>query len=182
MVLTVDPSLIGTLTLLAPDGNTVAIGHRRPARADGRPPDCARRTAGTYSLVVGGDSGTTGNYTLQAILNAAYIQSTDTINTIGTAYDLSSAFSGLGTSPYADRAGVVAIAAWRRGTRHRTQRFRLRCHLRSPRPSSISPARGRRPCTGTDDSTITLTTGALGGVQFNFYGKPTTASTSAPTG
>ena len=46
-------------------------------------------TAGTYSLVVGGDGGTTGNYTLQAILNAVYKQPTDQINSIGTAYDLS---------------------------------------------------------------------------------------------
>ena len=40
-------------------------------------------TAGTYSLVVGGVGGTTGNYTLQAILNAVYKQATDSNNSIG---------------------------------------------------------------------------------------------------
>src|SRR5262249_40945372 len=64
-------------------------------------------TAGPYSLVVGGDSGTTGNYTLQAILNAVYKQASDTNNSLASAYDLSGAFASLGTTPAADRAGVL---------------------------------------------------------------------------
>ena len=64
-------------------------------------------TAGTYSLVVAGSGGTTGNYTLQAILNAAYKQATGTNNSIASAYVLSSAFTSLGTTPAADRAGVL---------------------------------------------------------------------------
>ena len=64
-------------------------------------------TAGTYSLIVGSSGGTTGGYTLQAILNAAFKPSTGTNNSIASAYDLSSAFTSLGTTPYADRAGVL---------------------------------------------------------------------------
>ena len=63
--------------------------------------------AGEYSLIVGGSGGTTGAYTLQAILNAAFKEPTDSINTIGTAYDLSNAFASLGTAVSADRAGVI---------------------------------------------------------------------------
>ena len=40
-------------------------------------------------------------------MNAVYKPATDSINTIGTAFDLSDAFSSLGTTPSADRAGVV---------------------------------------------------------------------------
>ncbi len=64
-------------------------------------------SAGIYSLVVSGSGGTTGIYTLQAILNAVYTQPSDHINTIGTAYDLTSAFGPLGTTPSADRAGAL---------------------------------------------------------------------------
>ena len=42
-------------------------------------------TAGTYSIVVSGSGGTTGNYTLQAILNAVSKQATDANNSIGSA-------------------------------------------------------------------------------------------------
>ena len=64
-------------------------------------------TAGTYSLVVSGSGGTTGGYTMQAILNAVYKPATDTNNSIASAYDLTNAFSSLGTTPPADRAGVL---------------------------------------------------------------------------
>ena len=64
-------------------------------------------TAGTYSLVVSGSGGTTGGYTLQAILNAVFKPASGTNNSIASAYDLSSAFTSLGTTPYADRAGVL---------------------------------------------------------------------------
>ena len=58
-------------------------------------------------MVVSGSGGTTGNYTLQAILNAVYKQSTGTNNSIASAYDLTNAFSSLGSTPSADVAGVL---------------------------------------------------------------------------
>ena len=64
-------------------------------------------SSGTYSLIVGGSGGTTGTYTLQAILNAVFKPSSLSINSIGTAYNLGPAFESLGTTPAADRAGVV---------------------------------------------------------------------------
>ncbi len=44
---------------------------------------------------------------MQAILNAVFKQATDGNNSIGSAYDLGSAFASLGTASYSDRAGVV---------------------------------------------------------------------------
>jgi methionine-rich copper-binding protein CopC/protocatechuate 3,4-dioxygenase beta subunit len=107
LVLSVDPSLIGTLTLLAPDGSTVATATGASAGQTVVLQTAPVATAGTYSLVVGGSGGTTGNYTMQAILNAAYTQQSDSIHTIGTAYDLTGAFSPLGTTPSASRAGAL---------------------------------------------------------------------------
>jgi hypothetical protein len=105
LVLTVDPSLTGTVTVLDPSSNVVGTATGASAGQTVVLQTAPVATAGTYSLVVSGSG--TGNYTLQAILNAVYKQSTDSINTIGTAYDLSSAFASLGTTPAADRAGVV---------------------------------------------------------------------------
>jgi len=65
-------------------------------------------TSGEYTLVVGGVAGGSGGYRLQAILNAAYLQSTDPLNSLASAYDLNAAFVPLGTVPVTDRAGVVA--------------------------------------------------------------------------
>src|SRR5262249_40633179 len=107
LVLTVDPSLIGTITLKDPSNNVVGSATGAAAGQAVVLQTAPAATAGTYSMIVGGSGGTTGNYTLQAILNAAYKQKTDSINTIGTAYDLSGAFASLGTTPAADRAGVV---------------------------------------------------------------------------
>ena len=56
---------------------------------------------------MGGSGGTTGDYTMQAILNAVFKPATASNNTIATAYNLDSAFESLGTTPAADRAGVV---------------------------------------------------------------------------
>ena len=66
--------------------------------------------AGTYSLVVGGSGGTTGAYTLQAILNAVSMPARR--GTTRSARPMTSARpSELGTTPYADRAGVVGTLA-----------------------------------------------------------------------
>ena len=93
--------------MLDPSDNTIGTATAAAAGANVVLETVPITTAGTYSLVVSGSGGTTGNYTLQAILNAVYKQATDSINTIGTAYDLSGAFASLGTTPSADRAGVL---------------------------------------------------------------------------
>ncbi len=107
LVMTTDPNLIGTVTLLGPDGSAIASATSPAAGADAVLETAPIATAGTYSLVVAGSGGTTGNYTLQAILNAAYKQASDTNNSIASAYDLTNAFSSLGTTTDADRAGVL---------------------------------------------------------------------------
>jgi methionine-rich copper-binding protein CopC len=107
LILSVDPTLIGTLTVLDPGGNVIGTATGSAAGQTVVLQTAPVSSAGTYSLVVGGSGGTLGNYTMQALLNAVYKQSTDSINTIGTAYDLSSAFAPLGTTPAADRAGVL---------------------------------------------------------------------------
>ena len=62
------------------------LGRRVRSGLSGRAPDCPGRHC--RHLLAGGHrrQDTQGNYTLSAILNAAYKQSTDSINTIGTAY------------------------------------------------------------------------------------------------
>ncbi len=107
LVMTTAPNLIGMVTLLGPDGSAIASATAPAAGDDAVLQTAPITTAGTYSLVVSGSAGTTGNYTLQAILNAAYKQATDTNNSIASAYDLTNAFASLGTTPSADRAGVL---------------------------------------------------------------------------
>jgi protocatechuate 3,4-dioxygenase beta subunit/glutamine cyclotransferase len=106
-VMSVDPGLIGTITVLDPGGNTVATATGSGAGATVVLESAPVNLAGTYSIVVGGSGGTTGAYNLQAILNAAYKQSSDNIGSIPQAYSLDNAFISLGTTPYADRAGVL---------------------------------------------------------------------------
>jgi protocatechuate 3,4-dioxygenase beta subunit/methionine-rich copper-binding protein CopC len=110
LVLNVDPGLVGTLALVDPGGNTVGTATGAAAGSTVVLQAGPVAQAGTYSFVVGGAGGTTGGYTLQAILNAVYKQSTDPIHSIGSAMDLSGAFTPLGTTPAADRAGVVGVA------------------------------------------------------------------------
>ena len=106
-VLGTSGGLIGTITLEDPNGNTIATATGSGANATVVLQSEPVTAAGTYSLIVSDSGGTTGSYTLQAILNAVFTQPTDNINSIGTAYNLSSAFLSLGTTPSADRAGVV---------------------------------------------------------------------------
>ena len=107
LALTVDPGLIGTVTLVGPGGTTIGSATGSGPGATVVLQSAPIAAAGTYSLVVGGSGGTTGAYTLQAILNAVFKPSSLPINSIGTAYNLGTAFLGLGTTPTADRAGVV---------------------------------------------------------------------------
>ena len=107
LALSTGSGLIGTVTLLGPGGTTIGSATGSGPGATVVLQSAPINSTGTYSLIVGGSSGTTGAYTLQAILNAAYKPSTLGINTIGTAYNLGTAFESLGTTPNADRAGVV---------------------------------------------------------------------------
>jgi methionine-rich copper-binding protein CopC/protocatechuate 3,4-dioxygenase beta subunit len=106
LVLNVDPSLQGTITLVDPNGNTVGSATSAAAGVAAVLNNAPVSKSGTYKLVVSGASGS-GNYTLQAILNADYKQVGDSIHTIGTALDLTSAFVSLNTVPASDRAGVL---------------------------------------------------------------------------
>jgi len=109
LVMTTGSGLTGTVTLLGPGGNTIGTATGSGPGATVVLETAPVTTAGTYSLVASGFGGSTGTYTLQAILNAAYKPVTDIIDTIGTAYELTSAFTSLGTTPYADRAGVNGV-------------------------------------------------------------------------
>ena len=107
LALTVDSNLIGQVTLQNPSGRTIGVATGAGAGATAVLQAAPITTAGTYSLIVGGTGGTTGAYTLQAILNAVFKPSSLSINSIATAYNLGPAFETLGTTPSADRAGVV---------------------------------------------------------------------------
>jgi protocatechuate 3,4-dioxygenase beta subunit/methionine-rich copper-binding protein CopC len=106
LALTVDPSLIGTITLVDPNGHTVATATGGAAGQTVVIETAPISIAGTYSLVVGGAGGT-GNYTLQAILNAVFKQATDPNNSIATALNLDAGGISLGTTPASFEAGVV---------------------------------------------------------------------------
>src|SRR5207253_615552 len=103
----VSPTLTLTVDVIDPLGSIIAAATSAAAGQRLVLQTVPVTTAGTYTLLVSGAAGSTGSYTLQTILNAAYIQSADNLNTIGTAYDLNGAFTGLGSIPFADRAGVV---------------------------------------------------------------------------
>ena len=109
LVMTTAPGLTGKVTLLDPNDNVIGTATGSGPGATVVLETVPIKTAGTYSLVASGSGTTPGNYTLQAILNAAYKPATDNISTIGTAYDLTSAFTSLGTTPAADRAGVIGV-------------------------------------------------------------------------
>ena len=70
--MTTGTGLIGTVTLQGPGGTTIGSATGSGPGAAVVLQSAPITTAGTYSLIVGGSSGTTGNYTLQAILNAVY--------------------------------------------------------------------------------------------------------------
>ena len=104
LALTTAP-LIGTLTLVGPGGNTIGTRDREWPGATVVLESAPVSTSGTYSVTVGSSDDTTGNYTLQAILNAVFTSGIN-ISSIGSAYDLDPAFESLGTTPSASRAGA----------------------------------------------------------------------------
>jgi hypothetical protein len=73
-------------------------------------------TSGAYTVAASGAAGSTGVYGLQSIVNAAFLQSSDSLDSFATAFDLSSAFATLGTTPSSDRAGIVGAHPTAPGT------------------------------------------------------------------
>ena len=107
VVMATDPTLVGQIIVKDPNNNVIGS---QTVPASGQTvvlQTVPITTAGTYSITVSGYMGTMGNYTVQAILDAADKLSTGTNNSTGSAYDLTGAFAGLGTTPAADRAGVL---------------------------------------------------------------------------
>ena len=102
--LSTDPGLTGTISLSGPGGpigSATASGPGANVVLESEPVT----VAGTYTFTVTGTG--SGNYTLQAVLNAYVKTATDTNNSLGSAVDLSSSFIGLGTANGSDRAGVL---------------------------------------------------------------------------
>jgi len=103
-LLTTDPGLTGTVSLTGPGGpigSATAAGPGANVELESQPVT----VAGTYTLTVTGSG--SGNYTLQAILNAYVKSSTDPSTSLGSAVDLTSSFIGLNTANGADRAGAL---------------------------------------------------------------------------
>ena len=166
-VLTVDSGLIGTITLKGPGGNTIASATGSGPGATVVLESSPIATSGTYSLIVGSSGGTIGSYTLQAILNALYDSSTSTNNSIATATDLSNSFTSLGTTPFADRAGVVG----------QLQEVTGGLNNYGYSAASVSPTfiditgTGTPTLQGVDDGYYNIGSSALGGFSFKFYGQ-----------
>jgi hypothetical protein len=102
-----DSTLQGTITVTDPNNNVIGTATVPASGQTVVLQTAPITTAGTYSFTVAGANGTQGNYAVQAILNAAYKLATGTNNATASAYDLSGAFVGLGTTPASDRAGVI---------------------------------------------------------------------------
>lgn len=103
-LLTTDAGLTGTVSVSGPGGplgSATAAGPGDNVILESVPV----ATAGTYTITVSGSG--SGNYTLQAVLNAYLKQATDADNSLAAAIDLSSSFASLGTTPSSDRAGVI---------------------------------------------------------------------------
>ncbi|MGE0103128.1 MAG: beta strand repeat-containing protein [Blastocatellales bacterium] len=88
-------------------GSATASGANLPALLQTAP----AVTGGTYTFTVGGAGGTTGNFTLQVMLNAALEEEGTlagiTNNTTGTAQDISGSFINLQTSTASAYRGAV---------------------------------------------------------------------------
>ena len=123
-------------------------------------------TAGTYSLVVSGDAGTTGNYSLQAILNAVYKAASDPINSIGTAYDLPARLPA-----WAQLRPPTAPVSWAASGRIRAAPTTLAT------ATSVSPELHRHHRNWHADASVLrrryflLDSSTLGGFNFSLYGQ-----------
>lgn len=105
--------LVGTLELWDPAGTVVAAGASRAAGQPGLLQAVPVAAAGTYTLVVGGASGSTGTYTVTVTLNAAaetegYTGTSN--NDRDTAQDLDPLLGGAG-SPAPARATILGNPA-----------------------------------------------------------------------
>ena len=115
VVMSTDPTLTGTITVKDPNGNVIGSATVPASGQTVVLQTAPVTTAGTYTIAVGGASGTSGNYTVQAILNAAFKLSTGTNNSTGSAYDLT------GASRVWERHPPPTAQAWLvRSTRRQT--------------------------------------------------------------
>jgi hypothetical protein len=102
-------TLQGTITLADPSGQLIGSVTTTAAGKDAVLQTIPVTVGGTYTLTVGGASGTLGLFTAQIILNAAVqneLHGGPSDDTIATAQDLTNAFLNLGTSG-ASRAAVL---------------------------------------------------------------------------
>jgi hypothetical protein len=137
----------------------------------------AAATAGTYRVLVSGNAGTLGLYTLQVFLNAAMEAESRvagvTNNTPATAQDLNGSFLTLATPVAAvARAAVLATTdAPQYGA-----------------PTAVAPgftdisATGTRSSATGDDGAQTLSSGDLGGFAFPFFGTAYTSVSFSTNG
>jgi hypothetical protein len=180
VVMSTDATLTGTITVKDPSNNVIGTATVPASGQTVVLQTAPVATAGTYTIVIGGANGTTGNYTVQAILNAAYKQATDSINTIGTAQDLSHGFAPLGTTPAADRAGVVGTFAGTPVPIVGPDPFGYEAIPVTPTFTDISSdPNATAILQGTDDSGFLVPFSALNGFHFNFYGQTYSASSDS---
>jgi hypothetical protein len=103
------PTLQGTITLTDPNGKQIGSGTASAVGKDAVLQTVPVTVGGTYTLSVGGASGTTGLFTARIILNSAVqneLHGGPSDDTIATAQDLTSAFLSLGTAG-GSRAAVL---------------------------------------------------------------------------
>ncbi len=109
LVMTAGSGLTGNISLVDPSNNLIASATAGAPGANVIIQSASITTAGTYVVNVSGSSNSTGAYTVQAILNAAYKQASDGINSIAGAFDLTSSFTTPSLTFKADRAGVIGV-------------------------------------------------------------------------
>src|SRR5262249_54249621 len=97
--LTTDPTLQGQVDVYDPSNNLIATATAGGVGQELVLETVSATTAGTYTFTVSGANHTTGNFTLQLVLNSALdLESHGGLSneTLGTAQDISSSFLDLG--------------------------------------------------------------------------------------
>jgi hypothetical protein len=173
-----------TLTVLVTPANSLqaqvtvtgpGLSHASSSASPGAPAvleTLAISSAGTYSIVVSGLAGTTGNYTIQAFLNAAISSSVIggvSNHTIATAQGLDSSFTTLsGSSQRAAILGSITSSIGPDGFGYGGVAIAPQFDDISPTGSSPTP--NPPVLVGVDDGYVHLRSTNLSGFQFSFYG------------
>jgi subtilisin family serine protease len=157
---TAGDSLLPTLALSGPGGVITNL-------AGAMIPSVPVTTAGVYTVTIGGDAGSTGRYTLQAVLNAA-VESEHfggvTNNTLATAQNLD-------TSSLVLTGAATRVAAWGIGDDPLGPDGYGYRAIGVPFEFTDISSTGTRVLAGVDDAVAELTKSQLGGfTNFNFYG------------